>query len=47
MMTFHVKYRSGATFTYVHEVKSNAMLNYLFSQFRRDLSVERVLAEVQ
>lgn len=46
MMKFHVRYKSGATFTYVHEVKSNAMLSYLISQFNRDLSVERVLVEV-
>jgi hypothetical protein len=46
MLTFHVKYRSGATFAYVHEVKNQLMLRYLFNQFRRDENVVRVLTEV-
>lgn len=46
-MIFHVRYKSGATFAYRHEVKSTAMMAYLFHQFRRDPSVERVLLEVQ
>jgi len=46
MLTFHVKYTSGATFTYVHEVKNQLMLRYLFNQFRGDPSVVRVLTEV-
>ena len=47
MVIFHVKYNTGATFTYVHEVKSSYMMAYIFNQFRRDPSVVRVLAEVQ
>lgn len=47
MMIFHVRYKTGATFAYRHEVKTSYMMAYLFNQFRRDPSVERVLAEVQ
>jgi hypothetical protein len=46
MLTFHVKYKSGATFTYMHNVKNPVLLNYLFNQFRRDPDVVRVLTEV-
>jgi hypothetical protein len=46
MLTFHVKYKNGATFTYMHEVKNKLMLRYLFNQFRRDENVVRVLTEV-
>lgn len=45
-MTFYVKYRSGATFTYVHDVPNKLMLTYLFNKFRRDPEVVRVLTEV-
>lgn len=46
MLTFHVRYKSGATFTYVHNVKNKVLLAYLFNQFRRDPDVVRVLTEV-
>jgi len=47
MLTFHVKYKSGATFTHEHFVKNEMMLRYFFHQFLRDSNVERVLTQVQ
>ncbi len=47
MLTFHVKYKSGATFTHDHYVKNEMMLRYFFHQFSKDPSVERVLTRVQ
>lgn len=47
MLRFHVKYKSGATFTHDHYVKNDYMLRYFFHQFLRDPSVERVLTQVQ
>ena len=46
MVTFHVKYISGATFTYVHKVPSAIWLKYYMDQFKKDPSVVRVLAEL-
>ena len=46
MRTFHVRYKTGATFTYVREIKSKLWLEYYVRQFRQDPSVERVLVEV-
>ena len=46
MMTFYIKYKTGATFTYVHEVRNAIWLKYYMDQFYRDPSVVRVLAEV-
>lgn len=46
MLKFYVKYDTGATFTYVHNVNNKVLLAYLFNQFRRDPSVVRVLTEV-
>lgn len=43
MITFHVKYKTGATFTYEHEIKNEVMLRYFINQFRHDPLVERVL----
>ena len=46
MLTFHVKYKSGATFTHEHFVRNETMLRYFFHQFMADPSVERVLTGI-
>jgi hypothetical protein len=46
MMTFYVKYKSGATFTQELKVIDVRWLNYYVRQFRQDPSVERVLVGV-
>lgn len=45
-LTFHVKYKTGATFTYVHKIRNEIWLKYHIDQFRRDPNVVRVLTEV-
>lgn len=45
-MKFYVRFDTGATFTYVHEVRNAIWLKYYMDQFYRDPSVVRVLVEV-
>lgn len=45
-MKFHVRFNTGATFTYVYTIKNEIWLKYYLDQFKRDPSVVRVLAEV-
>lgn len=47
MMTFHVKYKTGATFIHAYKITSEVWIKYYVQQFRQDPSVERVLVEVQ
>jgi hypothetical protein len=47
MMTFHVRYKSGATFVKELKVIDQKWMDFYVRQFRQDPSVERVLVEVQ
>lgn len=47
MLTFYVKYRSGATFVQKIKVTNDVWIKYYVRQFRQDQLVERVLVEVQ
>ena len=46
MMTFYVRYKTGATFTHSYKIRNEVWLEYYVQQFRQDPMVERVLVEV-